>query len=166
MRNWNWKGFIVSTPGFLLGRRSELARAFTAMETRVGRQLVTAFVVPFDMWVTLPIYVDKSEGLDIAGNLDEDILIGIPENIPELGRDAYVHSVVMELVTNVPVLAVIVEMIKVEAYVTSDAERREYLNARIQGLDKLIKHAETNQWFDGKISALKQTMGELRSYLD
>jgi len=165
MRNLNAKAVIVSTPGFLAGRRAELARGFTAVETHVGRQLVTAFVVPFDEWVTLPIHVDKDGGLDIAGNLDEDILIGIPENLPEAGRAAYVHSVVMELVTSVPVLAVIVEMIKMNADIRTNEEQQAHLLARIQGLGALTKHAEMQRWFEGKINALREVTIELRSYL-
>ncbi len=166
MRSWNWKGFIVSTPGFLLGRRAQLAGQFPSVETRIGQRVVTAYVVPFDVWATLPIYVDKSEGLDIAGNLDEDILIGIPENLPESGRAAYVHSVAIELVTNVPVLAVIVEMIKLNMDITNDADRRTYILSRLHSLDALIKFAEQQRWFDGKIAAMQQAIGELRSYLN
>lgn len=139
---------------------------FPAVETRVGQRVVTAFVVPFDVWATLPIHIDKSEGLDIAGNLDEDILIGIPENIPEAGRSAYVHSAVVELVTNVPVLAVIVEMIKLDTDITNDADRRTYILTRLHNLDALIKFAEQQRWSDGKVATLQQVVGELRSYLD
>ncbi len=139
---------------------------FPAVETRIGQKVVTAFVVPFDEWATLPIHVDKSEGLDIAGELDEDILIGIPSNLPEAGRAAYVHSVAIELVTNIPVLAVIVEMIKLNMDITNDADRRTYILARLHSLDQLIKFAEEHRWFDGKVVAMQQAMSELRSYLN